>query len=514
MSAIVETRSGRVEGARARGQLVFRGIPYAAPPVGERRWAPPAPVEPWPGVRAAAEFGPAAPQLPVELETLPILRVEQEMDEDCLYLNVWTPAPDGAGRPVMVWIHGGGFTIGTGAQLMADEMALVDRGDVVVVTINYRLGVLGFLHLAEATGGEIPATGNEGLLDQAAALRWVRENIAAFGGDPGNVTIFGESAGGMSVGTLLALPAAEGLFHKAIPQSGASSTANSLGRARLVGRRFVEALGGRSPDALRALPTERLLEAQAALIPGALSAADPELGAMPLQPCVDGRVLPAPALARIVAGAARGVPVLVGSTLDEWKLFGALDPSVQELDEAGLLERLAHLPDAAGVVAAYRDARAKRDAPTAPAELFMAIETDRVFRMPGVRLAEAQRPHEPRVYSYLVTWPSPLFGGALGSPHAVELGPLFGVHDTSEQTAAFFGSGPAADRLARGMQEAWTAFARSGDPSSAALGEWPAYEPDSRATMLLGEETGVERAPYDEERRAWEGVPDGVVGAF
>ncbi|NRA03339.1 MAG: carboxylesterase/lipase family protein [Myxococcales bacterium] len=512
MRTTVETRHGRLEGTRAGGEIAFRGVPYAAPPLAARRWAPPAPPEPWSGVRRAVEFAPAAPQLVIELETLPILDIGVETNEDCLYLNVWTPGCDAARRPVMVWIHGGGFTIGTGAQLVQDAMPLVEHGDVVVVSINYRLGLFGFLRLDEATEGAIPASGNEGLLDQIAALRWVRENIAAFGGDPNNVTIFGESAGGMSVGTLMALPPAEGLFHRAIPQSGAASTASTRDRATQVAGSVLSGLGTHDADALRALPVERLLEAQAKLLPAAPGGPESEFGTMPLQPVVDGRVLPGPALERIAAGSAAGIPVLVGSTLDEWKLFGMLDPSTLSLDEPGLLRRLEALPDPATLVAAYRKARAGRQAPTTPRELLMAIETDRAFRIPGLRLAEAQRAHEARVYSYLVTWPSPMMGGILGSPHAVELGPLFGIHDTDETTAAFFGRGPAADELARGMQEAWTRFARSGDPSGPVLGDWPAYEPEQRATMILGEASHLERAPYDDERRAWEGIPDQLIG--
>ena len=514
MSTIVETRQGRLEGTRAGAQIVFRGVPFAAPPVGPRRWAAPAPPESWSGVRSASEFAAAAPQIEVALETLPILEIGVPTSEDCLYLNVWTPACDAARRPVMVWIHGGGFTIGTGAQLMQDHMPLVDRGDVVVVSINYRLGMLGFLRLDEATGGAIPSSGNEGLLDQVAALRWVRENIAAFGGDPNSVTIFGESAGGMSVGTLLALPEADGLFHRAIPQSGAASTANTRELAERVAGGVLTELGTRDPEALRAFSVERLLEAQAKLLPAAPGGPEPEFGTMPLQPVVDGRVLPAPPLERIAAGAAAGIPILGGATLDEWKLFGMLDPTVQSLDEQGLLQKLEGLPNPKQLVETYREALGRRDQKATPSELLMAIETDRVFRIPGLRLAETQRPHEPRVYSYLVTWPSPLMGGILGSPHAVELGPLFGIHDAGETSAAFFGQGPAADQLARGMQEAWTRFARSGDPSSDALGDWPAYEPESRATMILGEKSRLEQRPYEEERRAWDEVPDSGVGTL
>jgi len=228
MAAIAQTRSGKVEGEERNGLYVFRGIPYAAPPVGAKRWRAPDKVEAWSGVRKAVQFGNAAPQNRIPLEALAAFVIGEPQSEDCLYLNVWTPGLDGERRPVMVWIHGGAFTIGSGAQSIYEGTALAQRGDVVIVTINYRLGPLGFVRLHELTNGRIPSTGNEGMLDQARALEWVRENIAAFGGDPENVTIFGESAGGMSVGTLLGMPSARGLFQKAIPQSGACNTANTL----------------------------------------------------------------------------------------------------------------------------------------------------------------------------------------------------------------------------------------------------------------------------------------------
>ena len=514
MATLVETRQGKVRGIEASGLSVFRGIPYAAPPVGARRWLPPAPAESWSGERVATAFARVCPQNAIQLDTLPILSIDQEMDEDCLFLNVWTPGCDDAKRPVMVWIHGGGFTIGAGSQLLSSAMPLATRGDVVVVSFNYRLGALGFLNLKEVTGGAIPATGNEGLLDQVAALRWVQENITRFGGDPDNVTIFGESAGGMSVGAQLALPSAAGLFHKAILQSGACHTANSLERAVRVAEVLTEKLGTRDPDALRGLPTERLLEAQAQVLPAIGGLANEEIGGMPLQPVIDGDVLLGLAIERVAGGSASGLPVLVGSTAEEWKLFGMADPSLATLDDATLVARLERVPEAAKLVGAYRDARTKRGAPATQQELYMAIQTDRVFRIPGVRLAEAQRAHEPRVYSYLVTWPSPLMGGILGACHAVDLGPLFGLHSESDALAGFFGSGDDADRLSVEMQEAWTAFARTGDPSCASLGSWPAYEPDRRQTMLLGATSGLESAPLDDERRAWDGVPDAALGSL
>ena len=232
---VVRTRDGKVKGSYQEGLYIFKGIPYVAPPVGERRWLPPQPVEPWQGVRQAQTFGATSPQNWSPLnDIIPDFGVVEPRSEDCLYLNVWSPGLDDARRPVLVWIHGGAFNLGSGSQSPYDASKLARRGDAVVVTFNYRLGVFGFLRLDEVTGGKVPATGNEGLLDQIASLEWVHDNIAAFGGDPDNVTLFGESAGAMSIGCLLAMPKARGLFHKAILQSGAGSTAAQLDEAVLV----------------------------------------------------------------------------------------------------------------------------------------------------------------------------------------------------------------------------------------------------------------------------------------
>ena len=516
MAAIATTKQGRVEGEEVGGLAIFRGVPYAAPPVGARRWLAPQPPEPWSGVRAAKAFGNAAPQNSMVLDTLPAFVIREPQSEDCLYLNIWTPRVDGARRPVLVWIHGGAFTIGSGAQTLYDGAPLAKRGDVVVVTINYRLGALGFLRLHELTGGRIPSTGNEGILDQVAALAWVRENIAAFGGDPENVTIFGESAGGMSVGTLLGLPKARGLFQKAIPQSGASSTANTRERAVKIAERFAAKLGvGRDADGLRAASTAQVLLAQAALAPVPGTVADPEVGAMPMQPVVDGEVQPRLALESLARGSASGVPVLVGSTLEEWKLFMPADPSNYALTDESVLARCERRmgPSARSLVDAYRKARSERGEPVTGPELWSAIETDRIFRMPGLRLAETQAAHDRRVYSYLFTWRSPMMGGLVGACHALELGFMFGSYSHPEM-ATFSGSGPSADALSERMMDAWLAFARSGDPSTRSSGPWAPYTGADRATAIFGERCEIARAPYDEERRAWDAVPPSVLGAL
>src|SRR5438132_925558 len=406
---IVETTTGSVQGRVKDGICDFRGIPYAAPPVGELRFRPPQPVEPWTGVRDATRFGPMAPQNMGAMEQM-FGAPPQPMDEDCLTLNVWTPACDDGKRPVMVWIHGGAFLFGTGATPWYDGRSFA-RDDVVLVTINYRLGAFGFLH--------VDGQGNNGILDQVAALEWVRDNIAAFGGDPGNVTAFGESAGAMSVGTLLGLPAAKGLFVKAIPQSGAAHHGKPADQADDVAREFLAEVGvepgADALERLRAVPVENLLAAQANVVMRRLP------GGLPFTPVVDGVVLPEAPIDAIGKGQAAGVTVLIGTTREEWKLFALLDPSVARLDDAGLARRVANLiadPDrASAVVESYRSRRPGAGIP----DLAVDLGTDEVFRMPAVRLAERQSGLGNDVYMYRFDFATPAWGGQLGACHALEI---------------------------------------------------------------------------------------------
>ncbi len=509
MTAITNTRYGKLEGEEQDGLLVFKGIPFAAPPTGARRWMAPEPPAPWSGVRAAKAFGNVAQQNPLPIAITAAFTgaraLEEVRDEDCLYLNVWTPGLDRARRPVMVWIHGGAFVLGSGSTPIYYGTTLARRGNVVIVTINYRLGAFGFMRLTDLTNGRIPSTGNEGMLDQIAALRWVRDNIAEFGGDPENVTIFGESAGAMSAGTLMGMPAASGLFHKAIPQSGAWA-AKSVARANHAAEWMLGKVGLKASDAdaLRQIAPEALLK------PTRGSAlAVPELGSLPFVPVVDKDLLPRPAIESVAEGAAREVAMLIGTTLQEWKLFGAFDPAVLGLDEAGLMKRMGGpAGEAAGaIVETYRSARAGRGEPTSPSELFMAIETDRIFRVPAARLAETLGKNQPRVFNYLFTWKSPI--PMLGACHAIDLGFVFGTHVL---LGGLFGSGPAADALAQKTQDAWLAFARTGNPSCESLGDWPAYDPARRAAMMLGEKCEVALAPMEAERSAWDGIPNTRMG--
>ncbi|MEX2373590.1 MAG: carboxylesterase/lipase family protein [Dehalococcoidia bacterium] len=503
----VTTSLGALRGAREDGLAVFRGIPFAAPPTGDRRFRAPAPHEGWQGVRDATTFGHAAPQPPRQQAASMFAGAfsagDLDASEDCLNLNVWTPGADGAKRPVMVWIHGGGFRTGTGASPMYDGRTLATRGDVVVVTVNYRLGPVGFLY-AEALGGA-----NFGVLDQVAALLWVQREIAEFGGDPDNVTIFGESAGGKSVETLLATPAADGLFKRAIVQS-TYDPPMALEQAKEAAAGYLNALGlaKADPERLRALPLEDLIGAQVRLTEAAMAAGTAGVlgGGASFNPVVDGDVLPQHPLEALAGGASSAVPLLIGTNLDEARLFGAMAPGVADMDDATLLARLAStLPEgdeqrARDMAEAYRAAREKRDERATPADVWFAIQSDRMFRGHSVQVAEAHARHQPATYMYLFTHPTPLFEGALGACHALEIPFVFGTHhgDLSPLT----GKGAAVDTLATAMQDAWLAFARSGDPNHKGLPVWPRFDANRRATMVLGAQQDVAYGPLEAERRA------------
>ena len=495
---LVETKSGKLLGTHEDGLYVFRGIPYAAPPVGNLRWMPPQPVKPWPGTRSAEKFGPICPQNMFRISAIPRqTTVEEPQSEDCLFLNVWTPGLTGK-RPVMVWIHGGAFTNGSGSSPMHPGATLPKRGGVVLVSINYRLGVLGFTNLNKVTGGKIPASGNEGLLDQVAALRWVHDNIATFGGDPGNVTVFGESAGAMSIGCLLAMPKAKDLFKKAILQSG-SNTARPVDEAAKTTEKFLDVLGRTANDtsALRALPVKALLDGQQALVASGARGAT--------FPVVDGQILRARPLDAVKSGSAREVTVIAGGNLDEGSLFA--DPSISKLEFDGLparIERMVPPKYVPGLIRQYREAVAKRGVQPTARDVYVAIQGDKMFRMPNVRLVEIQRDLGFQAFNYVFTWKCAVPG--LGACHALDVGFVFGA--TNKE---FHGAGVAVDHLAMQMQEAWTAFAHTGSPSCPSLGDWPPYG-KKRQTMVFGEKSRVEDVPYELERSAWDAIPDDLLG--
>jgi para-nitrobenzyl esterase len=514
---IVGTTAGKVQGVERGGVLQFRGVPFAR----AERFRAPEPVEPWAGVREATTFGPMAPQNKAPLESM-IGGQDVPGEEDCLVLNVFTPALDDGARPVMVWVHGGGFASGSGHIPWYDGSNLVRGGDVVVVTINYRLGALGFLDLGHLEPS-LAGSGANGLRDQIAALRWVQDNVAAFGGDPGNVTVFGESAGAMSIGSLMAVPQAEGLFHKAILQSGAASNTQRPDVAAWVTEEFLEEMG-RSPGSPRGLeglldlPVDEVLRIQGVVETEILRGEAPVVraagGILAFQPTVDGALFEGHPLTRIRAGSAAGKPIIVGTTADEWNLFHLRSRQAGPLDEAKARRRLGVVVGddrVTDVLDAYRAARPGADLDG----LVCAVMTDRVFRVPAIRLAEAQLPHAPRVSMYRWDLGSTSFGGMLGACHAVEVPFVLGNLSRTGVDVLIGGLDEGAHAISAAAVRSWTQAARTGDPGHEGL-PWPAYDLGRRATAVLDRSPTIEDDPEGQLRLLWDEIdggerPDGAT---
>ncbi len=492
MDGVIEVRAGRLRGVHRHDHWSFSGIPYAASPAGAGRFRPPAPPEPWTGVRPADRFGPIAPQNPSLIDASLGGKPEPQ-SEDCLSLNIWTPGLDGDRRPVMVWVHGGSFVWGSGSGGLYRGGTLARDGDVVVVTINYRLGLLGFLaHPALAAPDQVwlddqawTGFGNWGLADQVAALHWVQDHIADFGGDPGNVTLFGESAGAMSVSALLAAPAARGLFHRAIVESG-GPYAYSADQAASTAEQLADHLGvPLTRPALEQVPTADLVRAVVEF--DQRGGRRPDSGLV-MMPVIDGGVLPVAPEVAVATGSAAEVPLLIGTTRDEMAFFTIGDPALSALDHDGLRHWMRRLtPDPAAqteVIEAVTAVRSARGEPVTPRDLWVAIATEYIFRLPSTRLADAHHAAAgPGVgtYSYLFTWESPLLGGYLGSCHALEIPFVFGtVQNPAIQ--GFAGGGADALALSAAMRKAWISFARTGSPGPS----WPAWDPDLRPTEVFG----------------------------
>ncbi|HWO22257.1 MAG TPA: carboxylesterase family protein [Kofleriaceae bacterium] len=513
---VVSTAYGKVRGLRKDGVAQWRGIPYAEPPVGPLRFRPPRPPVPWSGERDATRFGAVAEQSrDPRSAMLSGFTDKIAMSEDCLVLNVLSPAADDARRPVLVWIHGGAFVMGSGSQPLYNGSSFVTRHDLVVVTFNYRLGLLGLLHLGDLAPADQGYRGNVTLLDQIAALRWVRENIAAFGGDPARVTVMGESAGAIAIGTLLGAPAAKGLFDRAILQSGASglrphdrADATAFARSVLaelgIGEeRLADGLAG----ALADVPIERLIAVQERLL------GTRGIGAF--TPFVDGELLPRSPTDAVQDGQGVHVPTLIGSNRDEWTLFDVLlGPAALEASKAHLIDRLGD--DAARIHAAYQAAYQRAIAAQTPAvgaartrppdtAAWIDLLGDVGLRVPALRLAEAQARHAP-VWMYRFDWESPAFGGRFGATHALEL-PF--VWNQLGLPIASFLLGPdaaGARELALQLHDAWAAFIRGGEPAAAGLPAWPRFEPPRRATMLIDRQSRVADDPDAEVRARWSEV--------
>jgi len=509
---IVETSSGKIRGVSGRDVQVFKGVPYGASTAGPNRFMAPRPPEPWTGTRDTVAYAGHAPQWPsstprrAELKTLLGPPDATPTGEDCLTLNLWTPGLDGgAKRPVMVWLHGGGMAYGSANRLVYDGTNLAQRGDVVVVGVNHRLNALGFLHLADIGGEAYAHSGNAGMFDLVAALRWVHDNIDRFGGDPGNVTIFGESGGGGKVSTLLAMPAARGLFDRAIIQSGAAIRLSTRERANALAEAVVKELGiGKGEcDRLQHVPVKTLIAALTPAREAVGPSAWPLLDRYDFGPVVDGADLPAQPFDPAAPAVSDDVPLVIGNTKDEASLFLVGDDKVWNatLTEAELKARVARLAgaDADRIIALYR----ARDPKASPAELLIAASTGGNFWIRSVMLAERKvaRNRAP-IYFYAFNWATPVFGGRLKSHHAIDLPFTFETVDVAGTSAGFPGARP----LGAAMSATWTAFARNGIPDNAAIPHWPAYTLADRATMVLDTTCRVELDPDRDARLLWSGI--------
>ena len=494
-TSIIETKSGKVQGYIKNGIQIFKGIPYAEPPLGELRFSPPIEKKPWDDVLDSTKYGPCSFQGYTALEEW--FGKLQPESEDCLSINIWTPQADNNKRPVMFWIHGGAFIMGGGKDLLYEGSALAQRGDVVVVTINYRLGAHGYLYIPGVTA-------NVGQLDQILALKWVQDNIKLFGGDPDNVTIFGESAGGYAVVTLAAMPAAKGLFNRIISQSAPfiDPTVNKKFTKSLMRKLKIK---GIDIKALREVAPNKIIEAQNKIteVPG---------DALAFRPLIDGDTLPVHPLKVFQNGDCKDIDFMIGTNLEETRMFTVLDPSFIKMSDTDTENAIFAVFSMGGVdkieaktiINTYKKEREGKSS-TDLKDLMNAIMTDSMFRIPTIRLLEAQRPHQPNTFNYLFTWPSPGFNGALGACHALEIPFVFGVLDLPEM-GNFAGKGQDAEALSEKIMDAWIAFAHTGNPNHKGIPDWPAYDKEKRSTMLIDKEFKVIDDFADKERAAWDGI--------
>ncbi len=503
--AIVETKSGRVRGLSIDGVQTFKSVPYGASTAGARRFLPPLEVAPWSGVREAFAFGPRAPQVlaPFVPEWQPLTGTEP-MSEDCLHLNVWTPkAATGGTRPVMVWLHGGGYTGGSPAALPYDGASLARRHDVVVVSITHRLNVLGFMHLTEQGGDRFADASNVGLKDIIAGLTWVRDNIDRFGGDPKNVTIFGQSGGAGKVSTLLGMPAAQGLFHRAIAQSGSAVTSMPAASATQNADALISRLGLKRHqlDELQRLPVEQVL--------AAMQAPAGSRG-FTTSPVVDGTSLPHDVFNPAATPLSASIPLLIGSTETEVTWSVNADYNVPA-DAAALRDRIMRTlrldaAKAEALVGVYQHGRPRASL----LDLAFIMETDASQFRTGVDTQAERKSAASRapVYMYRFQWYSPVSGGRLRAMHCMDIPFAF---DNVDNSQAIVGSGTDRQPLADRMSQAWVAFARTGDPNHAGLPRWEPFTANERATMMLSAECRLARDPYRDERLAMAAATTGLT---
>jgi len=493
---IISTNKGKIKGLEKPNIQCFLGIPYAKPPVCNLRFCEPQPMDSWESIKDTTKFGFIAPQN--HPDTPPIEQIE---DENCLFLNIWTPKADDKARPVMVWIHGGGYIIGSSSRPRLNGERLAIYGNVVVVSFNYRLGALGFLNLPG-----IPP--NLGMQDQIAALKWIQENIHNFGGDPTNITIFGESAGGMSVAILLAIPAARGLFHKAIIESGAANPRDFMperarkGSEELLSKLHIE-LG--NLDALREVPLKKLLRMQKKIAGTIVDNKE-----SPFWPFVDGKLIPEQPLEIIRKGKVSKIPLIIGYNDDE---LGFISNLLEQADEdrknviIGLVQSRIHKiginkENLEKLISTYKQ-EMSMIYPNKPYKYWDMILADAMFRIRIIRQLEAHAIHQSNIYSYIFTYESPISGSAL---HTFEIPFVFGNIDTTDMAEGAIESNETTEQLSKIIMDTWITFAKTGNPNHDSLPEWPSYDMINRATMVLGINPKVYFEPLDILRKVWDNM--------
>lgn len=494
----VETSYGRVRGTDVAGIKTFKGIPYGASTAGRNRFKPPVAPAKWTGVRDAIAYGPSAPQREpgVGRNASPIAVAAAGLpaeSEDCLVLNVWTPAlGDGRKRPVMFWCHGGGFTTGSGSSPVTEGANLARRGDVVVVTINHRLNILGFTALEEAGGSEFAGSGDAGMLDIVFALQWVRENIARFGGDPGTVMIFGQSGGGRKVSTLLAMPSAKGLFHRAIVESGATLKLVEREQGARVAHELMSTLGipkGQARE-LQKLPLDKIMGAYFQVV----RRMNVDQMTQGFSPLVDGTFIPAHPFHPVASSVSADVPVMLGSTRTE--LTSSAQPADFELSDAEMRSRIRGLIGAHANTAI--DVYQKANPGASASDIYFLIASDHRYSGPVMKIAERRAAlGKGPVYLYYFRWETPVDGGRLKSPHTIEIPFAF---DNVKAAARLTGGGPEAIALADRVSDTWIAFARTGDPNTSKLPRWTPFNATDRPTMVIDNESRLVNDPIREQR--------------
>ena len=497
---VADTTAGKVRGIEVEGIKIFKGVPYGANTTGTNRFMPPAPVPTWTGVRDALEYGPSAPQTePGVRRNASDLAVAgaglPQESEDCLVLNVWTPAlDDGRKRPVMVWCHGGGFSSGSGSSPITAGLNLARRGDVVVVTINHRLNVLGFTYLGEPGGPEYSASGDVGMLDIVRALEWVRDNITRFGGDPGTVTVFGQSGGGRKVATLLAMPEAKGLFHRAIIESGATLKLVERDQATRVASELMKTMGlGKTQVRdLQMAPLDKVMAAYFET----MRRMNVDQMTQGFSPTVDGKAVPQHPFFPAAATVSPDVPLMLGSTRTE--LTSSAAAELFSLSDAAMRKRIGDLIGAgAGPTI---DAYSRANPGASPSDLYFFIASDYRYSGPVMTIADRRSAlRRGPVYLYYWRWETPVDGGRLKSPHTIEIPFAF---DNIKAATRLTGGGPEAMALADRVSDAWIAFARTGNPSTPKLPAWTAYNSTERPTMVFNTQSAVVNDPIRDQRLA------------